>query len=296
MSRHGSWIVALLAASVVTAGCNPFAGRSGSSIRTDNPWSGIDFVVRASTDEGVGYRAVAAGSDGLIQQSERLPVATTIAVLDPVSCRVISQIVLGPDAHLIVDIDTAGQVDAYPYDPADYGAWPKIGRSLPDSQHCAESDPDPRSTPAPTPAIVDGIRVEPGAIACQVAPAAAAVPKPTTAAFSVRVESVVGAVGGCRAHDDDLRPGPTVPSGVTVLNPDADLHRLAVAWDGTGCTVGATVSLSPTLAGYRADVISIDVPCNDHAARPFGVVVNVIDEVAAASVTADIRRVEEPAR
>lgn len=99
------------------------------------------------------------------------------------------------------------------------------------------------------------------------------------------------------ARDDDIRPGSPDRSAVTIWNPDADLHRLALAWDGTGCTVGATVSLDPTLAGYRADVISIGVPCKDKKPRPFGVVINVtdaIDAIDAAGITTMIDRVVEP--
>ncbi|HEX2756413.1 MAG TPA: hypothetical protein VHM48_13170 [Candidatus Limnocylindrales bacterium] len=237
---------------------------------------------------------LAAGTDGLIRRSDLQPVATTVAVLDPVSCRVISEIALGAEAHVFVDIDTAGQVDTHPYDPSDYGTWPNIGALLPDAPQCASADPDPSSTAAPTPSVVDGVRLEPGAIDCQIGPEAGTGPDASTEPFDVRVEFVVGAVGGCVARDDDIRPGSADRSAVTIWNPDNDLHRLALAWDGTGCTVSATVSLAPTLAGYRADVISIDVPCNNKKPRPFGVAISVVDAIDAAGVTTTIDRVEEP--
>jgi hypothetical protein len=284
-----SWVAAVftlfLTLAVGIGACDRLAGRSGSSIRTENPWTGIDFVVRATSDGSVSYLGLAAGTDGLIRQSERPPVVTTIAVLDAVSCRVLSAIVLEGDAHVWVGIDTAGQVDASPYDPRDFGTWPAIGERLPDAPHCAGADPDPRSTPAPILAIHDGIRVDPGAIDCQIS---------SGPPFDTRIESVIGAVVGCVAHDDDLRPSPADQSGVTILNPGGDRHRLAVAWDGTACTSSATASLSPTLAGYHVNVISISAPCGSRKPRPFGVVISVVDAIDAAAVTTSIDRVDDP--
>jgi hypothetical protein len=289
-SRQSAIAMLVLSIAIGLVACGPLGARAGSSVRTENPWLAIDFVVRDTSDGSVAYVALAAGTSGLVRQSDRRPQETTIAVLDPVSCRVISEIALGADAHVFVGVDTAGQVSASPYDPTDYGQWPDIGNRLLVSPRCANADP--RSTAAPTPGLVGGIRLEPGAIDCEVAAGSNGNSDPSKSPFNARVEFSVGAVAGCEAHDHDGRS--TTEAGITVLNPSDDRHRLAVAWNGTSCTIGATVTLIPTLAGNRVHVISIDDPCAEKAPESFSVVLSVVDAIDATKVSADIERIEDP--
>jgi hypothetical protein len=265
--------------------------RLGWTLYADNPSIGIDYVIRFTSSEEPAYLLVEAGREGFVQVADEAPAGAALAILDPVSCRVVADVAPVPEGHpwVTIAVDGMPQVGETPDDygdPLDPAEW------LSHTDLCAASDPS--ATARPTPSLVAGDWLEGGAMYCEAAgdvsdPSAS--PSGRHQPFGVRGEFLVGAVAGCEAHRGDIGQATIdAPDGVVIWNPDGNLGTLGVAWEETACTDGATVSLLPTTSGYRVHVISIGSPC-EPGMKPYAAVFFLTEPIDADQVAGDLERV-----
>ena len=279
-------ILVLSLATIVLAGCQPLLGlgqSSGWSVRADNSTVGIDYGLRYTSDAAAVYRILPSGSDGVVQSGEgsRDP-RSALAVLDPVSCRVVSIVDPIADDHTSVSLSIEGTPSVGAYDPEDYGDPSDPTQLLAETDTCSWSDP--AATPKPAPSMVAGEWLNGWEMYCVAA---------GNETFGVRGEFLNGAVAGCEAHAANIGQGAIdAPDGVSIWNPDGDTSRLGVAWKDTACANRATVSLYPTMAGYRAHTISIGSACAP-AMRPYAVVFFVAEPIDAGLVRGEVERITE---
>jgi hypothetical protein len=271
---------------ILLAGCQPLLGLGqspGWSVRADNSTVGIDYVLRYTSSKAPVYRLLPSGSDGVVQSGKgsRDP-GSALAVLDPVSCREVSIVDPIADDYTSVSLSIEGTPSAGAYDPEDYGDPSDPAQLLAGTDTCATSDP--AVTPKPAPSMVAGEWLNGWEMYCVAA---------GNGAFGVRGEFLNGAVAGCEAHPADIGQGAIdSPNGVSIWNPDGDKSRLGVAWEDTACANGATVSLYPTVAGYRAHTISIGSACAP-AMKPYAVVFFLTEPIDASLVRGEVERIIE---
>jgi hypothetical protein len=281
--------VAILLASlaaIVLGGCQQLAGPEpahGWTVRADNSTFGIDVVVRYTSSQAPTYRLLPWGSSGFVQSGagSRDPDAV-LAILDPVSCRVVSMVDPIADDHIWVSLSIGGtplvgvrDLDEQG-DPSDPRQW------LSETDTCAKADP--AATPKPAPSMVAGEWLERWEMYCVAA---------ANDAFGVRGEFLDGAVEGCEAHPADIGQGAIdAPHGLAIWNPEGDTTRLGVAWEDVACTTGATVSLYPTFTGYRAHVIATSTACGA-AMKPYAVVFFLTEPMEASLVRGEVERITE---
>lgn len=271
---------------IVVAACRPPFGlgqTGGWSLRADNSSVGIDYVVRYTSGDAPVYLRIPAGSEGIVRAGDGAPDASsTLAILDPVSCRVVSLVDPVPDGHTWVSLSIEGTPSVEPYDPEDWGDPLDPGQSLAETDTCSRSDP--AATPLPEPSMVAGEWLNGWEMYCEAAGGGAA-------PFGIRGEFLDGAVAGCEAHRGDIGQGSIeATDGVSIWNPDGDTSRLGVAWEDTACSNGATVSLFPTMAGYRAHAISIGSTCAPDL-KSYAVVFFLTEPIDAGLVLGEVERI-----
>jgi hypothetical protein len=259
-----SSLVACTAIALLVAACAPTA--SGWSIRVDSTDGVGPLVLRYTSATGTtAYARAAERSDGggILRAGPGDPEpGAAVAVLDPVSCRVIDEISKLPARHSYVAfLWGGGFYGASPYDPSDFGDPFDQTQRLPATDDCAESDPS--ATPAPLPSLAAGDWLNGWEMSCQATPDRGPI-------FGVRGEFLLGAVRGCRV-DPPIAASQGVTQEIVWSNPGGDDSVLQVAWTAPGCSEGATVSIFPTLSRYHVHVIAISKACPDEKARAYAV-------------------------
>ena len=281
----GTFVLTLVA--IMVAACQPFLGLGrtpGWSVRADNSTVGIDYVLRYVSGKSTVYRLLPSGSDGVVQSGAGSPdPRATLAVFDPVSCRVVSIVNPVPSDHTLVSLSIEGTPRVGPYDPTDYGDPTDPAQALTKTDTCAASDP--AATPRPAPSMVAGEWLNGWEMSCVAAGG--------TDPFFVRGEFLIGAVEGCKAYAANIgQRAIDNRDGLSIWNPNDDLRRLGVAWEDTACTKGATVSLYPTINGYAAHSISIGSACAP-GIKPYAVVFLLTEPIDAGLVHGEVKRIIE---
>lgn len=290
-TRSSRWpprTLALVVVTIILVACRPPFGLGQAdtwSLRVDNSSVGIDYVLRYTSSDAPVYVLAVAGSEGIVRAGSGAPdPLAVLAVLDPLSCRVVSIVDPVPERHSWASFSWGGTLSVGSYDPEDFGDPLDPGQLLAETDRCSESDAT--ATPLPEPSMVAGEWLNGWEMSCQAAGGG-------TEPFSVRGEFLDGAVEGCEAHSGDIGQGSTdVPDGLSIWNPDGDMRRLGIAWEDTACTNGATVSLYPTMAGYQAHAISIGSKCAP-AMKPYAAVFYLTEPIDATMVRGEVERIVE---
>ena len=218
----------------------------------------------------------------------RRPDGAALAILDPVSWRVISLAEPLPDIHAHVDVHGDGSSRLTHADADELGHPFDEAQFLEETDVCR--DADPTATPRPETPLIAGEWREGGAMACA----------GYDERFGVRAEFLLGALSGCEAlvgEGDATIVGKTV----SVVNPDGDQVRLLISWAGSKCVHGATVALHPGDGAYDVQIISTERPCerpgtpliNDVLHTPYEVTFYLVEPIDASSVRAAIDRLNQ---
>jgi hypothetical protein len=284
LRRRHSNLVFVLAATVIVGGCAPLFGLGqpgGWSFAADNRSVGIDYVIRYTSSETATYVLLSSGAEGLVQAGPQAPGPTdTVAILDPVSCRVISVVDPVPAGHNRIDLTSVWLYAIGLYDPTDYGDARAPEPFLPATDKCESADP--AATPLPKPTMEAGTWLRGWEMYCE-----------DRGGFSVRGETLDGATAGCEAHAMDIGQGPIGGKNeIAIWNPQGDMNRLGIAWKAGGCAKSATVSLFPTAGGYRVHVISIGTGCAPET-EPFATIFHLTEPLDASLVQGDLERVSD---
>jgi len=290
-SRQRTWCLPIaLIVALVAAGCASIAGLGQPSSWTfaaDNGTgrtNGIDYVIRSTVGDKAVYQLLSKGTGGVVTSGVGSPdPRAAIAILDPVTCRVVSMVSPVPPGNNRIDLTSGWLYPVEQYDPADFlDDESRPERGLPVTEACASSDP--AATPRPDPTMAVGTWLHGWEMDCEAADGGPNV-------FSVRGESLDGATAGCEAHLGDTGQGPIgIKDGISIWNPGGDERLLGIGWEDTACADSATVSLLPTIDGYRAHVISIGSTCAP-GPQPHSVIFHLTDPLDAALIRGEVERI-----
>lgn len=267
-----------LITAVVVIGCGGGARTDAWSVRIHNP--GSDFIVRFTSDADTTYAQLPQGGEGLVSAGEgRIPAGASIAVLDPVSCRVVSLIEELPAGHAYISTSWGGTLLADTYDPDDYGGTADHSDQLRATDTCAESDA--AAKPRPLPTRVAGEWLNGWEMYCEATN--------NGAPFGVRGEFLLGAAMGCDARPGHSGGAVSDQRDVALWSVDNDWSRLGLTWSDTACANGATISLVPTFGRYNLHVISTAAECAP-TMQPYSAVLYLTESIDVRLVDASVER------